>query len=312
MTVQIFNRPDIQEFLKTLSGFDQSGGNSRVKEITHRIVSDLFKAIDDLNITPDEYWAGIAWLNEIGAAGQAGLISPGLGIDHFLDERLDAIDAELGIENPTPRTIEGPLYVAGAPVSTGFARLDDGADENGHTLIMHGTVYGADGKPMPGAKVEVWHCDTRGFYSHFDPTGKQAPFNMRRTIIADDKGGYKFQSILPSGYGVPPGSPTEQLLSALGRHGQRPAHIHFFISADGHRKLTTQINIEGDPLINDDFAYATRDGLVPSVIERTDEASIHANNLNGPFAEIVFDIRLTALIDGVDNQVNELRKRAAA
>ncbi|MBB4105980.1 catechol 1,2-dioxygenase [Allorhizobium borbori] len=312
MTVKIFDRPDIQEFLNTVSGYDKADGNPRVKQITHRIVSDLFKAIDDLNITPDEYWAGIAWLNEIGAAGQAGLISPGLGLDHFLDERLDAIDAALGIENPTPRTIEGPLYVAGAPVSTGFARLDDGTDENGHTLIMHGTVYGSDGKPLPGAQVEVWHCDTRGFYSHFDPTGKQAPFNMRRTIIADEKGCYRFQSILPSGYGVPPGSPTEQLLSSLGRHGQRPAHIHFFISADGHRKLTTQINIEGDPLINDDFAYATRDGLVPSVIERTDEQSIHANNLNGPFAEIVFDIRLTALIDGVDNQVNELRKRAAA
>lgn len=312
MTVKIFDRPDIQEFLKTLSGFDKADGSPRVKQITHRIVSDLFKAIDDLDITPDEYWAGIAWLNEIGAAGQAGLISPGLGLDHFLDERLDAIDAALGIENPTPRTIEGPLYVAGAPVSTGFARLDDGTDENGHTLIMHGTVYGSDGKPLPGAQVEVWHCDTRGFYSHFDPTGKQAPFNMRRTIIADDKGCYKFQSILPSGYGVPPGSPTEQLLSSLGRHGQRPAHIHFFVSADDHRKLTTQINIEGDPLINDDFAYATRDGLIPSVIERTDEQSIHANNLNGPFAEIVFDIRLTALIDGVDNQINELRKRAAA
>ena len=312
MTVKIFDRPDIQEFLNTVSGYEKADGNPRVKQITHRIVSDLFKAIDDLNITPDEYWAGIAWLNEIGAAGQAGLISPGLGLDHFLDERLDAIDAALGIENPTPRTIEGPLYVAGAPVSTGFARLDDGTDENGHTLIMHGTVYGSDGKPLPGAQVEVWHCDTRGFYSHFDPTGKQAPFNMRRTIIADDKGCYRFQSILPSGYGVPPGSPTEQLLSSLGRHGQRPAHIHFFISAEGHRKLTTQINIEGDPLINDDFAYATRDGLVPSVIERTDEQSIHANNLNGPFAEIVFDIRLTALIDGVDNQVNELRKRAAA
>jgi hypothetical protein len=37
-------------------------------------------------------------------------------------------------------------------------------------------------------------------------------------------------------------------------------HIHFFISADNHRKLTTQINIEGDPLLNDDFAYATSDG----------------------------------------------------
>ncbi|MFT4148764.1 MAG: catechol 1,2-dioxygenase [Paracoccaceae bacterium] len=312
MSVKIYDRPDVQQFLTVLSGLDKAGGNPRMKEIVHRLMSDLFKAIDDLNITPDEYWTGVAWLNDIGAAGQAGLISPGLGVDHFIDERLDAIDAALGIDNPTPRTIEGPLYVAGAPVSTGFARLDDGRDLNGHTLIMHGVVHGADKKPLPGAKVEVWHCDTRGFYSHFDPTGVQAPFNMRRTIMADENGRYKFRSILPSGYGVPPGSPTERLLSALGRHGQRPAHIHFFVSADGHRKLTTQINIEGDPLINDDFAYATRDGLVPSVKERDDEASIHANNLNGPFAEIEFDIYLTPLVDGVDNQVNEQRKRAAA
>lgn len=312
MTVSIFNRPDIQDFLKELSGLNAAGGNARMKEITHRLMSDLFKAIDDLNITPDEYWTGIAWLNEIGAAGQAGLISPGLGLDHYIDERLDAIDAELGIDNPTPRTIEGPLYVAGAPESVGFARLDDGRDLEGKTLIMHGVVHDADGKPLPGAKVEVWHCDTRGFYSHFDPTGLQPPFNMRRTIIADENGRYKFQSILPSGYGVPPGSPTEKLLSALGRHGQRPAHIHFFVSADGHRKLTTQINIEGDPLLNDDFAYATREGLVPAVTERDDEASIHANGLNGPFAEIEWDIYLTRLVGGVDNQVNEQRKRAAA
>ncbi|MBB4145642.1 catechol 1,2-dioxygenase [Rhizobium rhizoryzae] len=310
MSVTIFNRPDIQDFLRVLSGFNQPGGNQRVKQIVHRIVSDLFKTIDDLDITPDEYWIAVAWLNEIGATGQAGLISPGLGLDHFLDERLDAIDEALGIKNETPRTIEGPLYVAGAPESVGFARLDDGRDTDGQTLIMHGTVYGSEGKPLSGAKVEVWHCDTRGFYSHFDPTGTQAPFNMRRTIITDDHGRYKFQSIVPHGYGVPPGSPTEKLLSALGRHGQRPAHIHFFISADDHRKLTTQINIAGDPLINDDFAYATRDGLVPDVIEHFDEASINANGLKGPFAEIRFDIKLTGLVNGVDNQVNALRQRA--
>lgn len=312
MSVKIFDRPDVQEFLNVLSGLDKTGGNPRMKEIVHRLMSDLFRAIDDLNITPDEYWTGIAWLNDIGAAGQAGLISPGLGLDHFIDERLDAIDASLGIDNPTPRTIEGPLYVAGAPVSTGFARLDDGTDTDGHTLMMHGVVRGADGTPLAGAKVEVWHCDTRGFYSHFDPTGRQGSFNMRRTIITDENGRYKFQSILPSGYGVPPGSPTEQLLSALGRHGQRPAHIHFFVSAEDHRKLTTQINIEGDPLINDDFAYATREGLVPKVIERDDEESIRANNLTGPFAEIAFDIHLTRLVDGADNQINEQRKRATA
>jgi len=65
-------------------------------------------------------------------------------------------------------------------------------------------------------------------------------------------------------------------------------------------------------LVNDDFAYATRDGLVPPMFERTDEASIKANGLSGPFAEIKFDIHLTSLIDGVDNQINEPRKPTAA
>lgn len=311
MSIRVHDRTEVQQFLRTLSGLEQPGGDPRTKQIVHRLMSDLFKAIDDLDITPDEYWAGIAWFNAIGAAGQAGLISPGLGLDHFLDLRLDAKDAELGIENETPRTIEGPLYVAGAPVAEGFARLDDGRDTDGHPLIMHGTVYGADGTPVPGASVEVWHCDTRGFYSHFDPTNVQAPFNMRRTIIADAQGRYRFRSIVPKGYGVPPGSPTEQLLFALGRHGQRPAHIHFFVSDAAHRKLTTQINIAGDPLVNDDFAYATRDGLVPEIIEHADAGSAEADGITGAHAEIRFDFRLTALVDGQDNQLVE-RPRAAA
>ncbi|MFG0229994.1 catechol 1,2-dioxygenase [Achromobacter sp. 413638] len=311
MSVQIFNTPEVQDFLRLASGLDQSGGNPRVKQIVHRILSDLYKTIEDLEVTSDEYWAGIAYLNRLGASGEAGLLSPGLGFDRYLDMRMDAEDATLGISDATPRTIEGPLYVAGAPVEHGYARLDDGSDKEGHTLIMHGTVRGADGQPLPGAQVEVWHANTKGFYSHYDPTGEQKPFNMRRTIITDAQGRYKFQSIVPKGYGCPPDGPTQGLLNELGRHGNRPAHIHFFVTADGHRKLTTQINIDGDPLVFDDFAYATREGLVPPLVEHTDQASIQAEGLNGPFAEIVFDISLTALVNGVDNQVVN-RPRLAA
>lgn len=68
--------------------------------------------------------------------------------------------------------------------------------------------------------------------------------------------------IVPSSYGCPPTGPTQQLLDQLGRHGQRPAHIHFFISAPGYRHLTTQINLSDDPYLHDDFAYATRDELI--------------------------------------------------
>ncbi|MET4576668.1 catechol 1,2-dioxygenase [Ottowia thiooxydans] len=311
MTTRIFNTPEVQDFLRLASGLKQDGGNPRTKEIIHRILSDLFKTIEDLNITSDEYWAGVAYINQLGTRSEAGLLSPGLGLDRYFDMRMDAEDAALGVTDGTPRTIEGPLYVAGAPVEQGFARLDDGSDKQGHTLIMHGTVYAADGKPVSGATVEVWHANTKGFYSHFDPTGEQQPFNMRRTIVTDADGRYKFQSIVPMGYGCPPDGPTQALLNQLGRHGNRPAHIHFFVTADGHRKLTTQINIDGDPLVYDDFAYATRDGLVPPLVEQTDEARIKEEGLTGPFSEIVFDIKLSALVNGVDNQIVD-RPRLAA
>ncbi|MFP3408960.1 catechol 1,2-dioxygenase, partial [Pseudomonas sp. SIMBA_065] len=86
-------------------------------------------------------------------------------------------------------------------------------------------------------------------------------YNLRRRIITDAEGRYRARSIVPSGYGCDPQGPTQECLDLLGRHGQRPAHVHFFISAPGHRHLTTQINFEGDKYLWDDFAYATRDGL---------------------------------------------------
>lgn len=302
MSVKIFDTKEIQDFLKTISGLDYEGGNPRTKEIVYRIMSDLFKTIEDLNITPDEYWAGIAYLNQLGQSQEAALLSPGLGLDRYLDLRMDAEDEQLGVNNPTPRMIEGPLYVAGAPVEQGFARLDDGSDTAGHLLLMHGTVYDSKGNPLPNAQVEVWHANTKGFYSHFDPTGEQVDFNMRRTIMTDAEGRYKFRSILPAGYGCPPDGPTQQLLNQLGRHGNRPAHLHFFITADGHRILTTQTNMEGDPYVNDDFAYAIHDELVPPITEVTDEARMKEENMEAPFAEIVFDFHLTSLIAGEDNQ----------
>lgn len=311
MTAKIFHTTEVQDFLRLASGLEQDGGNPRTKQIIHRILSDLFKAIEDLDITSDEYWAGVAYLNQLGKNSEAGLLSPGLGFDRYFDMRMDAEDAALGLTDGTPRTIEGPLYVAGAPEAQGFARMDDGSDKAGIPLVLHGTVFDAQGKPLPNAKVEIWHANTKGFYSHFDPTGEQQPFNMRRTIFTDAQGHYKAITIVPCGYGCPPDGPTQALLNQLGRHGNRPAHIHYFVSADGHRKLTTQINIDGDPLVFDDFAYATREGLVPPLVEHKDPARIQAEGLEGPFTEIVFDIALTPLIEGVDNQVVNRQRLAA-
>jgi catechol 1,2-dioxygenase len=72
------------------------------------------------------------------------------------------------------------------------------------------------------------------------------------------------------------------LLTALGRHGRRPAHIHFFVEAPGHRKLTTQIKIAGDAYLHDDFAFATGYGLIPEVVPHTDSQEIQSPGLNEP------------------------------
>lgn len=261
----------------------------RIQEITLRLLTDLMQAINDLNITASEYWSGVSYIGDLGK--EAGLLSPGLGLDHFMDLMIEEDMKAAGIEGGTLRTIEGPLYVEGAPETKGFARLDDGTDDDtGTVLFMQGTVYDDDDKPVPNAKVEVWHANSLGNYSFFDES--QSAFNLRRSIITDENGQYAFRSIVPLGYSVPPGGMTDKVLSALGRHGHRPAHIHFFASADGMRKLTTQINIDGDEYLWDDFAFASREGLVPELTMVDDADKLAEKGLDKPYASIDFDFHL--------------------
>jgi catechol 1,2-dioxygenase len=311
MGVKINDKREIQELLRAASGLTVTGGNPRTKQIVHRILSDLCRIIEDLNVTPEEFWVGVNYLNDLGAAGEAGLLAPGLGLEHYLDLRMDAEDAQAGVKTGTSRTVEGPLYVTGAPLSEGFARLDDGSSQDGKTLIMQGRVFDQHGKPLAGAIVDVWHANAKGFYSHFDPTQSQPAFNLRRRIRTDADGRYRFQSIVPRGYGCPPDGPTQALLNLIGRHGQRPSHIHFFVGAAGFRRLTTQVNIAGDKYLHDDFAYATREDLIAEIRERSDEAGIKANNLSEPYAEIEFDFTLTPL-SGVRSDAEVERRRVTA
>jgi len=282
----------------------------RVRQVVLRLLGDLCKAIEDLDITPTEFWHGVAYMSAAGAASELGLLAAGLGLERFLDIRADEAERKAGLEGGTPRTIEGPLYVAGAPESVGFARLDDGTEsDRAETLFMQGRVFDQEGKPLPNAKVEVWHANLLGNYSFFDRT--QSDFNLRRTIVTDADGRYQFRSIIPVGYGCPPDGTTQQLLDLLGRHGQRPAHIHFFVSAPGHRKLTTQINIDGDEYLWDDFAFASREGLVPAIVRIDDPARIDALRLDKPFASIDFDFHLYRDTDAAPSTIVE-RNRAAA
>lgn len=306
MTVKIAQTEGVQQFLKEASGQLNDAGNPRVKALVHRILKDTVNIIDELSVTPEEFWKAVNYLNELGARQEAGLLVAGLGLEHYLDLVMDAEDEEAGKSGGTPRTIEGPLYVAGAPLSKVEARLDDGTDA-GTVLFMKGQVKDLDGKPVANAIVDVWHANTGGTYSYFD--GTQSEFNLRRRIETDAQGNYRFRSIVPSGYGCPPDGPTQQLLNQLGRHGQRPAHIHFFISAPGHRHLTTQINLSGEQYLHDDFAYATRDELIADIRFSEDPAAARAHGVEGRFAEIDFDFTVQSS-DAAQEQGRMERVRA--
>jgi catechol 1,2-dioxygenase len=287
----------IDAFLEKIESTEK-GGNERVKTIVNRIVRDLFYTVDDLDIQPEEFWKAMTYLTQAGQNGEWGLIAPGLGFETLLDIRMDEEEKKAGLTGGTPRTIEGPLYVAGAPVTKGFARLDDGKEEHiGELLFMSGVVTDLNNKPVANALVEVWHANLDGFYSFFGPP--QTPFNHRRGIITDEKGRYQFRSIIPKGYSVPPGGSTDILMQALGRHGARPAHIHFFVSAPNYRKLTTQINIDGDPLLWDDFAFATREGLIPPVKRISNYEAKQKFGIDRAAATIEFNFAMHAEKTGV-------------
>lgn len=286
----------VQQLLDRAAGVDAPGGNPRLKAIMRDLIEAAMTLIARHDINENEFWAAMKYLQD--GASEIGLIVPGVGLEHFLDLYMDAKDAATGEAGGTPRTIEGPLYVANAPLVEGDVDLTSDPDETG-TLYMSGQITDLDGKPVENAIVHVWHANSQGWYSHFDPTGEQTPFNNRRRIKLGPDGHYSFHSKMPNGYSVPPGGATDQLMQALGRHGNRPAHVHFFVEAPGYKKLTTQINFGDDPFAADDFAFGTREGLLP------------VPNRQGDTAYIAFDFKLVRAADHRD-EIFSTRARATA
>jgi len=145
----------------------------------------------------------------------------------------------------------------------------------GQITHVFGRVLDLNGRPIDGAKVEIWQCDANGRYLHPRSGGTQprdGGFQGYGQTASAADGAYRFRTIKPVSY------------------PSRTPHIHFAISGAGFTPLVTQMYVAGEPLNERDGVLNRIDPTArPSVIVALEPADeLEPGALQGRF-DIVID-----------------------
>lgn len=142
----------------------------------------------------------------------------------------------------TPSATEGPFYPTEKPLDSDadLVRVNGRARfAQGQETYISGRVLDLSGRPIDGARVEIWQCDANGVYHHPRErrTGADPNFQGFGATVSDGGGAYRFRTIRPVRY---PG---------------RTPHIHFAVIAPGGPRLVTQMYVAGEAQNATDFVY---------------------------------------------------------
>ena len=240
--------------------------DERTKLLISRLIAHLHAYAREVALTPEEWKTAIDFLHHAGRISNDGrnefiLASDVLGLSSLID----MLESGAGA---TERSALGPFHAGGSPA------LEPGGDlkrgNSGEKMLVRGRVVDTSGKPLPGATLDFWQAATNGLYWQQDPA--QDRNNLRCTMSADAEGRYAFTTVRPAPYTVPDDGPVGDLLRAGKRRAWRPAHFHFIVSAAGHRQLTTELFLAGDPYLDDDAVFGVREALVLRTSKVGDEA----------------------------------------
>jgi protocatechuate 3,4-dioxygenase beta subunit len=143
----------------------------------------------------------------------------------------------------TPTQVWGPFYVANAP----FRAKISPVWAQGEAIVMTGTVYGQDGKPLPFATIDIWQTSVDAEYDYYEPDqlthpyreelnehGKAREFLYRARLITDEHGNYEYETLKPKPYFDPDDSTW------------RTSHIHYYVQSRGYKPLVTQMYFAGE------------------------------------------------------------------
>ncbi len=273
---------------QVVASFDGSP-SPRYREVMQSLVRHLHDFAVDVRLTQAEWSAGVDFLTRSGQISddrrqELILLSDVLGLSMLTVGLSESADPDV-----TASTVLGPFFVQGSPHVEQGGDLAAGAP--GQPCWVDATVTGADGEPAVGARVEVWEADENG---HYDTQYDGDRVAGRGHLFTDEAGAVRFWSVRPSPYPIPADGPVGELLAAAGRGPMRPAHLHFMISAPGHRTLTTHLFVADDPHLDDDAVFGVQPSLVTPFVLQPGAAPAGAPS-DGPWSSVRFDFVLAPL-----------------
>lgn len=264
----------------------------RFKQIMQGAIRALHGFVRDVDLTPEEWIAGIEFLTATGVACDAKrqefiLLSDTLGVSMMVIALAQAKAADSDL-SATEATVQGPYYWEGAPeLSLGD---DIGHDVPGEPTFYSGRVTDTDGNPIAGALLDIWSGDGDGTYD-MQREG-QTEMLARGRFRTDEQGRYWFWSIRPSYYPVLVDGPVGSMLKRMGRHPNRPGHIHFKISADGFMPVTTHLFVADSPYLDSDAVFGVRDSLIVDFDSHSPGEAPDGRTMNVRYWSAHYDVRL--------------------
>jgi hydroxyquinol 1,2-dioxygenase len=260
----------------------------RTRQLLEALVRHLHAFLRETRLTEDEWRSAIDFLTDVG---------------HLTDDRrqefvllsdvLGASMQTITINNQayadaTEATVFGPFFVAGSP-DVGLGG-DVAAGASGEPCWVEGTVTDSAGRPLAGARIEVWEADADGLYDVQYDDDRVAG---RGHLHTDEAGRYRFWAVAPTPYPIPDDGPVGRLLDAAGRSPMRASHLHLMVEAPGRRTLVTHVFARGDPYLESDSVFGVRESLVVDVRhQQAGTPTPDGREVAGGWSRIDFDIVL--------------------
>ncbi|HVC59365.1 MAG TPA: dioxygenase [Acetobacteraceae bacterium] len=286
---------DLDEFTATDAALEQLAAtpDKRLKEIGDAAVRHMHAFAREVNLTPQEWLAGIQFLTAVGKActpvrQEFILLSDVLGLSAVVNALHDRKARELGSQS----SLLGPFYREGAPELPLGACI--AAHPSVEEIVCYGRVTGNDGTPVAGALIQVWQTSEHGLYD-LQTHGLDGT-DLRANFRADAQGRYHFRTVRPLGYSIPMDGPVGTMVRAQQRHGFRPSHIHFLIGGEGYRELVTALYFGDDAHIDSDTVFGVSGSLVVN-------AAADPNSPVPGLRAVHYDFRLAAAAPGESGRV---------